>query len=47
MSEYREIADAAFRKERERTDVRPGDVLLTIVGTIGRAAVVTESVPEA
>jgi type I restriction enzyme, S subunit len=46
FSEYREIADDAFKRERVRTDTRPGDVLLTIVGTIGRAAVVAEAMPE-
>jgi type I restriction enzyme S subunit len=34
------IAPEAFEQEDRRTRVRPGDVLLTIVGSIGRAAVV-------
>jgi type I restriction enzyme M protein len=29
-----------FEKENKRTDINPGDVLLTIVGTIGRVALV-------
>ncbi|HMN41874.1 MAG TPA: restriction endonuclease subunit S [Phycisphaerales bacterium] len=37
------ITPEAFAAEDARTRVRPGDVLLTIVGTIGRAAVVPES----
>jgi type I restriction enzyme S subunit len=32
--------------ENKRTDVETGDVLLTIVGTIGRVAVVTEDLPK-
>jgi type I restriction enzyme S subunit len=34
------IAPDAFEQEDRRTRVKPGDVLLTIVGTIGRSAVV-------
>jgi type I restriction enzyme, S subunit len=37
---FRVIADSNFALEDRRTSVRPGDVLLTIVGAIGRAAVV-------
>ena len=37
---YRFIADEDFERENARTKVTPGDVLLTIVGTIGRTAVV-------
>ncbi len=39
---YRYIEEAAFKQENNRTRITPGDVLLTIVGTIGRAAVVPE-----
>ncbi len=35
-----------FDQENKRTDVQPGDVLLTIVGTIGRTIVVPESLPK-
>jgi type I restriction enzyme S subunit len=45
FSEYRLIDDDAFELEHRRTAVAPGDVLLTIVGTIGRSAVVPESGP--
>ena len=34
------LSEEDFLKEDERTQVKPGDVLLTIVGTIGRSAVV-------
>lgn len=37
---FRYISSKDFQVEDERTQVRPGDVLLTIVGTIGRTAVV-------
>lgn len=40
FDEFRYISKAAFEQESARTRVLPGDVLLTIVGTIGRAAVV-------
>jgi type I restriction enzyme, S subunit len=36
------ISDENFVKENKRTDVHPGDILLTIVGTIGRTCVVPE-----
>ena len=35
-----------FIKENKRTDVSVGDVLLTIVGTIGRVAVVDDTLPK-
>jgi len=41
----REIEEADFKSEDRRTSVKVGDVLLTIVGTIGRTAVVTDSLP--
>lgn len=42
---HRLIDDREFEREDRRTRVRPGDVLLTIVGTIGRAAVVPLDCP--
>lgn len=42
FGEYRLISNDAFATEHARTRVAPGDVLLTIVGTIGRSAVVPE-----
>ncbi|ACT13902.1 MULTISPECIES: restriction endonuclease subunit S [Pectobacterium] len=35
-----------FERENRRTDVSSGDVLLTIVGTVGRAAVVPDGSPK-
>jgi len=43
FDDYRFIDKAAFEIENARTEIRPGDVLLTIVGAIGRAAVVPSS----
>lgn len=43
FNEYRLISESAFKSEHARTRIIAGDVLLTIVGTIGRAAVVPES----
>ncbi|HQS82480.1 MAG TPA: restriction endonuclease subunit S [Thiobacillus sp.] len=42
FNEYRLISESAFKAEHARTRITAGDVLLTIVGTIGRAAVVPE-----
>jgi type I restriction enzyme S subunit len=42
----RYISEEDFREENKRTDIHPGDVLLTIVGAIGRTAVVKEGWPE-
>ena len=42
FNNYRYITKEAFEDEHKRVDIQPGDVLLTIVGTIGRAAVVPE-----
>jgi len=42
---YRFIDDAAFAQEHARSRVAANDVLLTIVGTIGRTAVVPEGLP--
>jgi type I restriction enzyme S subunit len=41
--EFRYISEESFEAEHARTRVAPGDVLLTIVGTIGRSAVVPEA----
>lgn len=38
---YRFITKSDFDREAERTKMSPGDVLLTIVGTIGRSAIVS------
>jgi type I restriction enzyme, S subunit len=43
---YRVISDADFEIEGRRTCVAVNDVLLTIVGTIGRVAVVQKETPE-
>lgn len=40
FDDFRWIDKASFESENARTQVSPGDVLLTIVGTIGRTAVV-------
>ncbi|WP_172203092.1 restriction endonuclease subunit S [Niveibacterium sp. COAC-50] len=44
FGEYRLISEADFQVEHQRTAVRAGDVLMTIVGTIGRTAVVGDHV---
>ena len=36
------VMEDVFQKENKRTDVKRGDVLLTIVGAIGRVAVVKD-----
>lgn len=41
FDEFRLISDADFELENKRTSVQANDVLLTIVGTIGRTAVVS------
>lgn len=43
FEEYRLIGEEEFEREHARTRISPGDVLLTIVGTIGRSAVVPAS----
>ncbi len=43
FSKFRYIAEDAFEAERKRANVEPDDVLLTIVGSIGRAAVIPKS----
>jgi len=40
----RKISKKGFDQENKRTEIKPGDVLLTIVGTIGRSLVVPESI---
>lgn len=40
FTKYRLIPEQDFKVEHGRTLVSPGDVLLTIVGTIGRTAIV-------
>ena len=44
FDEFRWISAADFATEHVRTQIKPDDVLLTIVGTIGRTAVVPKSV---
>ena len=44
FDEFRLIDDDAFAAENARTRITPGDVLLTIVGTIGRSAVVSQGI---
>jgi type I restriction enzyme M protein len=41
----REITEDDFKGEDRRTNIQEGDVLLTIVGTIGRTAVVRNDLP--
>jgi type I restriction enzyme S subunit len=43
---YRFISDVDFELEQRRTQIETNDVLLTIVGTIGRVAVVKPETPE-
>jgi type I restriction enzyme M protein len=45
LSSYRFVSEEAFQRENQRTRVSSGDVLLTIVGTIGRSLVVTDEMP--
>jgi len=46
IDKVRYISETDFITENRRTGVKPGDVLLTIVGTIGRCLVITDSMPE-
>ena len=46
FDDYRLISDVDFDLEHSRTRIASGDVLLTIVGTIGRTAVVPEKTQE-
>ena len=44
LDEPRYLTEMDFEKENERTKVNSGDVLLTIVGTVGRVAVVDDMI---
>ncbi len=46
FDDFRPISDVDFELEHSRTRVSSGDVLLTIVGTIGRTAVVPQKIQE-
>ncbi|MAY36632.1 MAG: hypothetical protein CMN84_11075 [Spongiibacteraceae bacterium] len=46
LDKPRFLTESDFVKENKRTDVSVDDVLLTIVGTVGRVAVVDESLPK-
>ena len=41
----RYLSEEQFYAEHKRTNISPGDVLMTIVGTVGRTAVVSEHTP--
>ena len=41
----RYITEEDYQKESARTNIQPGNVLLTIVGTIGRSTIVPENMP--
>ena len=45
FDEPRFLSQKDFEREHKRTNIAVGDVLLTIVGTIGRTAVVDEDMP--
>ena len=45
FEEPRYLSKEQFAVEHKRTNITPGDVLMTIVGTVGRTAVVAESTP--
>ncbi|MBA2864713.1 N-6 DNA methylase [Methanococcus maripaludis] len=46
LDTVRYISPEDFENENKRTDIKKGDVLLTIVGTIGRTLVVTDNHPK-
>jgi type I restriction enzyme M protein len=46
LNSPRFITTKDFERENKRTEVSPGDVLLTIVGTIGRCLAVKERMPK-
>lgn len=45
-SPSRQLSEDDFLRENSRTDAKSGDVLLTIVGSIGRSAVVPKNSPQ-
>lgn len=45
FDEPRYLADGDFQREHKRTNISEGDVLLTIVGTVGRTAIVDKNMP--
>ena len=44
FSDFRLITESDFKQEDQRTKIASGDILLTIVGAIGRTAVVPEGI---
>ena len=46
LEEPRYLSEEQFLVEDKRTCIKAGDVLMTIVGTVGRAAVVTNDIPK-
>ena len=46
LEEPRYLSEEQFLAENKRTCIKAGDVLMTIVGTVGRAAVVTADFPK-
>ena len=46
MDDPRYLSQDQFEIENKRTQITPGDVLLTIVGTVGRTAIVPENHPK-
>ena len=46
LEEPRHLSEEQFLAEDKRTCIKAGDVLMTIVGTVGRAAVVTDDIPK-
>lgn len=44
LEDPRYLSQGDFLSEDKRTQIKPGDVLLTIVGTVGRSAVVDEDI---
>ena len=46
LEEPRYLSEEQFLAEDKRTCIKAGDVLMTIVGTVGRAAVVTADIPK-